>query len=976
MVPSPYSTRSRTTRSSSSRSNPTTMQNISLPRISFLTLLATSMLACQPAQQHFQEGDHVVILGNALADRMQHHGWLEAYIQTELPDLQLVFRNHGFTGDRIDHRPRSNGFPTAEEYLTTSKADVIFAMFGYNESFDGEPAQFGEALTEWIDSTRTKNYSGKGAPRIILFSPIAHEDLNDPNLPDGSENNARLAAYTDAMETVAEETNVHFVNLFGASAKLYGETVSPLTINGVHLNGDGNRQIAEVIAKSLLGRSLTRNLAKLDLIRAAVLDKNWHWFNRYRATDGNDVWGGRSSLEFTDDQTNFEVLQRELVQLDYMTANRDTVIWAAADGKTIRPDDSNVPDPIEVTSNLAEEQLQDGVSKTGTTNYLDGEEAIKKMTLQEGLKANLFASEEMFPEFVNPVQLGVDTRGRLWAATWATYPKWEPTGKMDDRLLILPDEDRDGVADEAITFAYVHNPTGFEFWNGGVIVASVPDLLFLKDTDGDDVADVRIRIMGGLGSADTHHSANNFVYGPDGFLYYQRGVFNVSNVESPWSTNQQSGTSGMYRFNPRTFEFSFHAPNSPNPHGISFDYWGYHYATDGTGGEAYQVKPNRDGTFSMRKLLEKTVRPVPSSGILSSAHLSPRFEGNFVILNVIAFLGIKQYTLSFDPVTGNAHGTETDDFMVSSDPNFRPTDIEIGDDGGVYVADWANAIIGHMQHNIRDPNRDHEHGRIYRFTMPGRALSEHVPIDGQPIPDLLAALQHPINGVRQRARVELSERNTAEVIAATRTWLEQLDPTSEADAHHMLEALWVHQQHNVVNRELLDLILNSPVAHARIAARTVERLWDHSASQPVDVPEETYEENRTIQEPDDDTIVIKTVVEEMRYDTPSFTVTAGQPVKLWFENDDYSPHNLIIGRPGSMDEIGAAADAIGSDGFAREFIPDSDKIVVASGLLNYQKHEVLEFTAPTETGAYDVLCTFPGHRQTMNGVMWVVNEED
>ena len=61
---------------------------------------------------------------------------------------------------------------------------------------------------------------------------------------------------------------------------------------------------------------------------------------------------------------------------------------------------------------------------------------------------------------------------------------------MDDRLLILPDENRDGVADTVITFAKVHNPTGFEFWNGGVIVASVPNLIFLKDTDGDDVADV------------------------------------------------------------------------------------------------------------------------------------------------------------------------------------------------------------------------------------------------------------------------------------------------------------------------------------------------------------------------------------------------------------------------------------------------------------------------------------------------------
>jgi len=943
-------------------------------RIAALAFALTGTAACATTPVEFQEGDHIVIVGNALADRMQHHGWLETYLQTELPDLHLVIRNHGFTGDRIDHRPRSEGFPTADEYLGLSKADVIFAMFGYNESYGGEPDQFRTALIEWIDHTQAQDYSSKGTSRIVLFAPIAHEDLHDPNLPDGSENNARLAAYADVMASVAQEKNIHYVDLFSSSQALYVDASSSLTINGVHLSEDGNRQIAEVIVRALLGKSPSAEAAVVEAVRTAVLDKNRYWFNRYRATDGNDVWGSRSTLAFTDSQTNYEVLQNELVQLDYLAANRDVVIWAAAAGESVQADDSNVPAPIEVVSNLSEPQTQGGVSVTGTLEFLTGEEGIEKMTLERGMRANLFASEEMFPELVNPVQLGVDTRGRLWAATWATYPKWEPTEEMDDRLIILPDEDRDGVADTAITFAYVHNPTGFAFWNGGVIVASVPDFLFLKDTDGDDVADVRIRIAGGFGSADTHHSANNFVYGPDGFLYYQRGIFNVSNVETPWGANQESGTSGMYRFNPRTHEFSFHAKNSPNPHGISFDYWGYHYATDATGGAAYQVKPNRDGTFSMRSLLEHTVRPVPSSGILSSAHFPARNEGNFLILNVIAFLGIKQYTLSFDPVTGDVHGTETDDLLVSSDPNFRPTDFEVGDDGGLYVADWANAIIGHMQHNIRDPARDHAHGRIYRITVPGRPLSEHVAIDGQPIPDLLAALEHPINGVRQRARVELSERNTAEVIAATEVWVQQLDPTSEADAHHLLESLWVHQQHNVVNRDLLDLVLNSPVAHARIAARTVERMWDHNTAPPVEVASARDEE--VVEDaggPDADAIVIKTVAEEMRYDTPSFTVSAGQLVTIQFENGDYSPHNLIIGQPGSAEEIGAAADRLGADGFAKAFVPENDKIIVASDLLNYEKFQVLEFRAPTVPGDYDFLCTFPGHRQTMNGVMKVVN---
>ncbi len=598
------------------------------------------------------------------------------------------------------------------------------------------------------------------------------------------------------------------------------------------------------------------------------------------------------------------------------------------------------------------------------------------MTLEEGLVANVFASEETIPELINPVQTAIDTRGRLWVATWPTYPKWEPTKEMDDRLLILPDEDRDGVADRAITFAYVHNPTGFEFWNGGVIVASVPDLLFLKDTDGDDVADVRIRLSGAYGSADTHHSANGFIYGPDGFIYYQRGIFNVSNVETPWAAAKlNDGTSGMYRFNPRTHEFSFHAPNSPNAHGIDFDYWGYHYATDATGGSAYQVQPNDDGTFRMDRLLDHTVRPVPASGILSSDHFPQENNGNFLILNVIAYLGIKQYTLDRDEATGDVWGTETDDLLVSSDPNFRPTDYEIGDDGALYVVDWANSIIGHMQHNIRDPARDHEHGRIFRITVEGRPLSEHVAIDGQPIPVLLAALEHPVNIVRRRARIELSEHPVDAVMAAVGDWVAGMDPNSASDAHHLLEALWVHQQFNVVNTELLDVVLNSPVPHARHAARTVRIMWEHGeATERADIGSGDVAEAgaNAVADPDADAIVIRTVPEEMRYDTPAFTVTAGESVKLWFANDDFSPHNLVIGTPGSGEAIGAAADALGADGFAAAFIPDHDDVLVASKLLTHEQHELVEFTAPVEPGDYAIICTFPGHRGTMNAVMQVV----
>ena len=88
---------------------------------------------------------------------------------------------------------------------TNTHADVIFAFFGYNESYAGEAGlpKFKQDLESFIKHTLAQKYNGRGAPKLVVFSPIAHEYLKDPNLPDGAENNARLKLYTQAMAEVA-----------------------------------------------------------------------------------------------------------------------------------------------------------------------------------------------------------------------------------------------------------------------------------------------------------------------------------------------------------------------------------------------------------------------------------------------------------------------------------------------------------------------------------------------------------------------------------------------------------------------------------------------------------------------------------------------------------------------------------------------------------------------------------------------------
>ncbi|MEQ1828657.1 MAG: PVC-type heme-binding CxxCH protein, partial [Pirellula sp.] len=948
----------------------------------------------------FEKGDVVAILGNGLPDRMQHDGWFETLLQSSLRDKQVRFRNMSASGDRPNSFPRSKGATSMTAYLQHVKADVVFAFFGYNESFDGvdKAGDYQKKLVEFVARTRGSKANGKSFPRIVLFSPIAHENTGNPNVPDGQSHNIQLEAYTKATEAAAKGSGVTFVDLFHPSLALFKAANAPLTINGVHLTEEGNRKIAEVIATALVGHQVNASMSMVQL-RNAVMDKDMHWNNRYRARDGNDVWGGRSTLTFVNGQSNAAVLQHELTMLDVMTMNRDARVWAVANGKDVQVDDSNVPKPVEVISNVGGGSKSSSAMKEGTLNYISGEEGLKHMAVAKGFEVSLFADEAKFPQLVNPVQMQFDTQGRLWAAVWPTYPKWEPLKEMNDALLIVHDDNNDGKADRVTEFARVQNPLGFEFWNGGVIVTSAPEILFLKDTDGDDVADVRTIMLQGLDSSDTHHGANNLIHGPDGAIYWQSGVFMMHNHEHPWGPSLQTEATAMYRFDPRRFTISMHAINSPNPHGISFDHWGYHYATDGTGGRAFQVRPEGKG-FKMHELLKKEVRPVTANEVVSSLHFPESMQGDFLICNVIGFLGIKHYDLQRNPDTGtvwgepagdeltvttiNADGTTTLDksrgLLMSGDKNFRPSDAIFAPDGSMYFCDWHNAIIGHMQHNVRDPNRDHTHGRIYRLTATGRPLQKPVAIDGQPIAALLENLKSPVDSIRHRTRIELSERNSKEVIAATKLWIKQFDPKKVEDSHHLLEALWVHQQHNVRDFELLGHLLKSPEPHARIAADSVKHLWFNVESTmrggviAAEKEAESIKSGVLSDSPELTTIRIATVPERMAYDIKELTVKPGKRVKLTFANPDFMPHNILLVKPGKGDEVGLKAIALGASGFSVNYVPESPDILWASKLVDHGQEQIIDFTAPTQEGAYPYICSFPGHHLIMRGVLYVTND--
>ena len=232
-----------------------------LKKVPVILLSLLAGVSSVEAQLPLMKSDKVCLIGNGLADRMQHDGWVETVIQSELPEHQLSFRNLSLSGDTVTSRLRSAGFMSREKYLAHCETDVLFFFFGYNESFAGEEgvASFKKNLGGMIDKFRKSKFNGESTPRFVLFSPIAHEDLKSPNLPDGSVNNRNLALYTKAMAEVAEAKGVAFVDLFSTTQKLYADAEEPLTLNGVHLLPEGNKQLAGIIAKALTGKSQVLN---------------------------------------------------------------------------------------------------------------------------------------------------------------------------------------------------------------------------------------------------------------------------------------------------------------------------------------------------------------------------------------------------------------------------------------------------------------------------------------------------------------------------------------------------------------------------------------------------------------------------------------------------------------------------------------------------------------------------------------------
>jgi uncharacterized protein len=489
---------------------------------------------------------------------------------------------------------------------------------------------------------------------------------------------------------------------------------------------------------------------------------------------------------------------------------------------------------------------------------LSPEESAKLIQVPPGFDLELFASE---PDIINPIAMDWDERGRLWVIETVDYPNTvrDDKGEGDDRIKICEDTDGDGKADKFTIFAEKLNiPTSLAFANGGIIVSQAPHFIFLRDTDGDDRADVREIIMDGWGTFDTHAGPSNLKYGFDNHIW---GVVGYSGFQGNIAGQPREFRQGIYRFSSDASTFEFLTSTSNNTWGLGFTENNDVFAStannthsvymgipDGMASDVEGIplgSPKIDGHYAMQPITGK-VRQVDVFGGFTAAsghnfytaRSYPEKYWNRAAFvteptgHLVHIAWIEKDGAGFVEKNGG-------NLFAGADEWVAPVEAKVGPDGAVWVLDWYNFIV---QHNptpsperggyaavngpgnaYQNPLRDKSHGRIWRVVY--READPYRPMElsrdePQRLVDALSSDNHFWRMTAQRLLVETKNM---EVLPD----LYDLIRTTETDAQGQnlaaTHALWVLDGTRVIQSgneafEVVTEALKHPAPGVRKAA--------------------------------------------------------------------------------------------------------------------------------------------------------------
>lgn len=460
---------------------------------------------------------------------------------------------------------------------------------------------------------------------------------------------------------------------------------------------------------------------------------------------------------------------------------------------------------------------------------LSGEKAAAAMTLPDGFKITLMASE---PDIVRPISFTLDHRGRLWVVEGHTYPVRQPEGQGKDRIVIFEDTDGDGKHDKRTVFMEGLNlVSGIEVGMGGVWLGAAPYLMFIPiDAKNDKPAGPPQILLDGWGYQDTHETLNSLRWGPDGWLYGTHGVFTHSNVGKPGAPDDQRQkiNAGVWRYHPTLHKFEVFAHGTSNPWGIDFNDYGHPFVTVCVIPHMFHViqgaRYHRQAgnhfdphTFDDIKTIADHVHWVGTRGPHAGNFRSAAKGGGHAHAGAMIYLGdswpaeyrnrifmnnINGARVNVDHLERKGSGYAAEhgqDFVVTNDAWSQWLNFRYGPDGSVYVIDWYDK---NQCHSPNPDVHDKTMGRIFKITHEN---DKWVQADLSKLKSLeLVSLQlHANDWYVRTARTILQERGPNKKVHKALKAILNDNP----DVTRKLRALWaLHVTKGLTDDDLIKLL--------------------------------------------------------------------------------------------------------------------------------------------------------------------------
>lgn len=481
----------------------------------------------------------------------------------------------------------------------------------------------------------------------------------------------------------------------------------------------------------------------------------------------------------------------------------------------------------------AADPLKDPVRPIAASASLPAPEAARAMKLPPGFTVQVVAHE---PEISQPIAICLDERGRVWVLENSNYPK--APGEPKDRIVILEDKDGDGRAETQKVF--IDNLTfssGLAKGFGGVWVGSPPNLLFIPDRNGDDIPDGAPEVkLDGWGREDTHETLNNFIWGPDGWLYGTQGVFTHSRVGKPGTPKEERVpiNAGVWRYHPVDGRFERYSEGGSNQWGIDWNDHGQAFYAACVIPHIWQciqgARYHRQAGSHFHPHIYEDIKTIGDFEYEKRAYcgamiyLGDAFPSEY--RNTFFFGDIHMNKLRNEAMERRGSGyraVRRPEFLVAHDAWFRGVSMMYGPDGAVYLCDWYDKVPCYQQREFVDRGN----GRIYKIVPPGPSPAAGVDLAAMSSLELVKLQAHKNDWFVRHARRLLQERGPDPAVHAALAAMLR----DHSEETRKLRALWALHSTGGLTPDLGLELLKSP--HEYVRAWAVQLLCEKGQPSPV-----------------------------------------------------------------------------------------------------------------------------------------------